>query len=226
RHRPGRPFAIRSSAEQTFYDPEFAALLERTIYLHDIDLIQFEYTQLAQYHLPLESLPQWVFERDIYFRSVQRQLLAGEGGILAKAHEFVEWLRGMRYETCGAEKFDAIFTCHGQEERLLQSYLRHPDGRVVGGLRVAIAVADYPYPGGPRLADSLLFVGSFQHRPNVEGLSYFTREILPLIRAARPATVLHVVGSGAAPQQREELARDGIEFLGQVADIRLPLARY
>src|SRR5207244_863815 len=81
RNRPGRHFGLRSHAEETFRDPHFAALLDKLVFFHNIDVIQFEYAQLAQYRLPLEHTPQCLFEHDVYFRSVGRQLRSGGGGM-------------------------------------------------------------------------------------------------------------------------------------------------
>jgi GT2 family glycosyltransferase/glycosyltransferase involved in cell wall biosynthesis len=225
-YKPSRYFGLRSHAEDTFRDPAFAALVDKLVYLHDIDVIQFEYTQLAQYRLPLQHTPQCLFEHDVYFRSVGRQLLSNGGGILAKTSELVEWLRAIRFEIRETEKFDAIFTCHENEKQFLESFLgrRHPP--IYSGLRAVIDVSSHCFPGGPRQPDSLLFVGNFQHRPNVEGLLYFCREVFPLIRARRPSVTFHIVGANDTPQLRQMLPQEAIRFHGQVPDIREPLARY
>jgi GT2 family glycosyltransferase/glycosyltransferase involved in cell wall biosynthesis len=226
KHRPSHSFHLRSNAERTFFDAEFAALLDKLVYLHSIDLIQFEYTQLAQYRLPLEAVPQCLFEHDLYFRSVQRQLLAGGGNPWAKAHELLEWLRALRYEIRAAEQFDAVFTCHEQERKVLQSFLGNGQTKVFSGLRTAVDVSSYRFPGGPRQPDSLLFVGNFQHRPNTEGLAYFCESVLPLIRARRPQVTLSIVGAAAPAGWTQRFAGDGICLLGQVPDIREPLGSH
>ena len=221
-----RHFSLRSHAEQTFFDPQFAAQLDKLVFLHEIDLIQFEYTQLAQYHLPLEHTPQCLFEHDVYFRSVRRQLFSGGGGVGDKAREFVEWLRALRFEVAAAGQFDAVFTCHEEERRLLESLLNGRRPAIVAGLRTAVDGASYPFPGGPREADSLLFVGNFQHRPNIEGLAYFTAEVFPFIRARRPRATLTVVGAQASPALERDTVREGVCFQGRVPDIREPLSQY
>jgi glycosyltransferase involved in cell wall biosynthesis len=97
---------------------------------------------------------------------------------------------------------------------------------ILPGLRTAIDVADYPFPGGPRQADSLLFVGNFQHRPNHEGLQYFCEKVLPIIRSRRPDATLTIVGAGSGGNGEGLLAGEGIRMLGQVPDIREPLGRF
>jgi glycosyltransferase involved in cell wall biosynthesis len=43
----------------------------------------------------------------------------------------------------------------------------------------------------------MLFVGGFQHTPNVDAVSYFIHEIMPLLRQRLPGVVFHVAGSNA-----------------------------
>src|ERR1039457_6857561 len=57
-------------------------------------------------------------------------------------------------------------------------------------------------PCRPVLAAALFFVGSMDWLPNVDGVLYFVREILPLIRQARPETTLAIVGPPPPPQNR------------------------
>lgn len=224
-------FCLRPHAEQVFFDPQFAVLLDKLVFQYEIDVIQFEYTQLAQYRLPLERTPQCLFEHDVYFRSVRRQLVSGTGGVGAKASELFEWLRALRFEVAAAGQFDAVFTCHEEERRLLESFMNGRRPLIVAGLRTAIDCASYPFPGDPRRPrrkDSLLFVGNFQHRPNVEGLRYFTGEIFPRIRARRPTATLTIVGAQAPPElERAALASaENVCFRGSVPDIREPLSEY
>ena len=226
RQQPSRPFSLRSYSEHAFRDPQFAALLDKMVYLYEIDVIQFEYAQLAQYHVPLQHTPQCLFEHDVYFRSVARQLRSGQGGLFVKARECVEWLRAIRSEVGAAGQFDAIFTCHEEEQRLLESLMNGRRPPVFSGLRSTIYVDSYTFPGGPRKTDSLLFVGNFQHRPNVEGLNYFCREVLPLIRARRPSVSFSVVGAHASPEIRRMMQGQGNCLLGQVPDIRDPLSQH
>jgi glycosyltransferase involved in cell wall biosynthesis len=75
---------------------------------------------------------------------------------------------------------------------------------------------------GPLFEDrkGLLFVGSFMHEPNVDGLRWFIQDILPAVRASLPEVILTVVG-GAAPAGLSRLAGPGIVFRGWVSDEEL-----
>ena len=55
-------------------------------------------------------------------------------------------------------------------------------------------------------------------RPDTDAVLWFVREVFPLVRAALPDVVFHVIGS-KAPSQILELAHDGVIVHGFVADI-------
>ena len=67
----------------------------------------------------------------------------------------------------------------------------------------------------------LVFVGSMDWLPNVDGVLYFVRDILPLIRRQRPDTTLAIVGRTPPPKIAQLAAEDSrIQVTGTVADIR------
>ena len=64
----------------------------------------------------------------------------------------------------------------------------------------------------------LVFVGGFQHPPNIDAVLWFVREAFPLVRAQLSDVNLHVIGSKAPPSILE-LAHDGVVVHGYVQDI-------
>lgn len=74
-------------------------------------------------------------------------------------------------------------------------------------------------PGFDQRCD-LVFVGGFGHPPNVDGVGWLLREVFPLIHAALPQVVLHIIGQHP-PQELQALASSlpGVRLHGYVADI-------
>ena len=66
----------------------------------------------------------------------------------------------------------------------------------------------------------LLFVGGFSHHPNEDGLIWFCRDVVPLLRKADIDFELSVVGSNATETVRA-LAQNDIKIIGFVANERL-----
>ncbi len=78
-----------------------------------------------------------------------------------------------------------------------------------------------PPTPSPAAAADLVFVGSMDWLPNVDGVLYFVREILPLIRKQRPQASLAIVGRTPPPKILELAAADPrIQVTGTVPDIR------
>ena len=67
----------------------------------------------------------------------------------------------------------------------------------------------------------LVFVGSMDWLPNVDGVMYFVREVLPLIHQRRPETTLAIVGRTPPAKVTDLAAEDPhIRVTGTVPDIR------
>ena len=66
--------------------------------------------------------------------------------------------------------------------------------------------------------EGLLFVGGFQHPPNIDAMVWFVREVLPLVHAELPEVRLDIVGSKMVPEI-EALAGDRVVVHGFVENI-------
>jgi glycosyltransferase involved in cell wall biosynthesis len=64
----------------------------------------------------------------------------------------------------------------------------------------------------------LVFVGGFQHPPNADAVTWFVREVFPLVRAKLPDARFHVIGS-KVPASITALADDRVIVHGYVEDI-------
>ena len=70
-------------------------------------------------------------------------------------------------------------------------------------------------------AADLVFIGSMDWLPNIDGMGYFVREILPRIRRRLPDCSVAVVGRDPVPAVREMAERDRrITVTGTVPDVR------
>ena len=222
RRRRGAPMLWPQSA-QSYWDPDLLWRIHRIILKRRIDIVQFEYAQLASYGEHFRQIVCCLFEHDLHFQSVQRSILAG--GPVAAFRRGYEYLRALRFELKALPRFDAIQVCSVDQRRALQALLgeRPP---VLDNLRTAIDVASYPFRTDGREPDTILFVGNFRHPPNLEGLAFFRDQVMPAVRAGRPQARLVVAGADAPEPLGAMLDGDGTEFLGPVPDIRDVLGKY
>ncbi|AKS41007.1 glycosyltransferase [Wenzhouxiangella marina] len=106
------------------------------------------------------------------------------------------------------------------EQALLAEELPGADVRILSNIHEVHG----PGPAWSERA-GLLFVGGFQHQPNVDAVRWLAAEIFPRIRAALPEVELHLVGS-QMPESVERLGEQpGIRVHGFVADLDPMLAR-
>lgn len=65
----------------------------------------------------------------------------------------------------------------------------------------------------------LMFMGGYQHPPNIDAATWFVHEVFPLVRARLPDARFHLIGSKATDAVRALGEVEGVQFHGFVADI-------
>lgn len=212
------PHAVRE-----FANSDLEWLIHRQIYTKNIDVLQLEYMPLGQYAGHFRQTPSILFEHDVYFQSVGRQL-ANMHGLLKRIAAGFEYLRAMRYELRLLPKVDRIQVCSVENGRYLASFLPEIADRIDASYRAGIDTARYSCRLGGRSPGTILFLGSFRHLPNQEALNWLVRRVLPLVLKKMPEARLIVVGSDPPPRHSLPDLGESIELRGFVDDVREPLS--
>jgi len=98
--------------------------------------------------------------------------------------------------------------------------------RIYGAARVfpiptGVDLDYFARPAGSRKLADLVFLGSMDWMPNIDGAAWFVREVLPLIRRRRPDCSLAIVGRRPTPELSKLAETDtGITVTGTVPDVR------
>jgi O-antigen biosynthesis protein len=211
--------SITPHAVLEFSKPELEWLIDRQILLHEIDVVQLEYTMMGQYARPFNRLASALFEHDVYFQSIARSVPFMRGPVERLKARF-EYLRAIRFELELLPRFDHIQVCTLENRNYLESFLPALAPRIDHGMRAGIDTKIYPYPGGPRRPRTMLFLGSFRHVPNQVAIEWFARFVLPLIVEKLPDARLLVAGSDPPPRHAFADPANAIEWLGFVEDIQ------
>jgi putative sugar O-methyltransferase len=139
-------------------------------------------------------------------------------GIPAQIAAAEQWRR-VEFEAIG--KADATILISSYERDLVAKEL--PEAK----LHVIPSIFDVParldVPGFSERRD-IMFVGTYQHPPNVDAAVFFARDIWPLVRAELPDAKFLVVGSAVTPQVLA-LAGGGVEVVGFVEDLDALMAQ-
>src|SRR5215218_2638752 len=142
---------------------------------------------------------------------------------LRKALLSAQWRRTVRFERDAVRRFDLVLAVSDTDRRtLLQAYgpLRHPVHVVPTGVDTGY-FANVAGPARPR---HMVFTGSMDWLPNEDGMVYFVRDVLPLIRQKEPSATLSIVGRAPTPAITRLGSEEGVEVTGRVDDVRPHMA--
>ncbi len=185
------------------YSSAFAARLQHDAMTLKPSLILVEFWFMAQY---LEQVPE--------LRRCRTAVTAID----------CEWVRRERLGEIAAaaayRSYEARFL--GLAETVLA--LTEPDAAqlraLLPGKRVWVKPTGIPVRPDPPAAQrqGALFVGAFDHQPNVDGLLWYVRDIWPQVRARVNSATLTVVGRRPPESVRALHGQDGITVAGEVPD--------
>ena len=227
-HR-GRPKGIGSlepHAVREFANEDLDWLIHRQLYRQRIDVLQLEYTPMAQYRGAYRRIASALFEHDVHFQSIARGL-GHMAGLLGEVKARIEYLRALRFELRTLPLCDQVQVCTPANRDYLLSFLPKLAPKLRCGLRAGIDASRYQFRSSGREPLTMLFLGSFRHGPNRAALDWFVERVLPLVLAGQPAARLVVVGSEDPPPAHTYAdCSASLEMLGYVEDVRQPLARY
>ncbi len=179
--QPQAMFSLLPSSVMEFANGDLDWILHRTILNQKIDVVQIEYTNLGQYGCEFKNVLSTIFEHDIYFQSIQRQLRTNQS-LLWRIPAGIEYLKAMYWEMKMLPRFDLIEVCTKANGDYLLSMEPGLGTRVMSGLRACISVDAFPANLKARSGNTLLFVGGFRHVPNLEALQWFFNEVVPILK--------------------------------------------
>lgn len=142
-----------------------------------------------------------------YVRELRRAEIEDSELVRREAQAFKETELGL------VASVDATFVTTEVERIILNE--------AVPGARIALLSNIHSalvHSGDLSARSGLLFVGNFQHQPNVDAMEYFITEVLPLIHVTHPEVSLQVVGANL-PDSVARLAGPKVELLGWVKDL-------
>lgn len=169
--------------------------------------IASHYVDLVRRHAPQAKL---VFDTvDLHYLREQRAAALANDEALARTAAVTR-----EAELALVRECDLTLVVSPVEKELLE--------RELPGARVAILSNVHAVPGrrrGYAEREGLMFVGGYQHPPNVDAATWFAREILPLVRRELPDVQFHLIGSKAPAEVRALGELPGVVFHGYVEDI-------
>jgi glycosyltransferase involved in cell wall biosynthesis len=200
--------ALRQLGVSTLERKGFEQVLAEQAY----DLVFFKYFYPAEARITLVRI--WQPQARVVVDSVDLVYarLRAKADVSGLAADRAEAEQIMARELATYAVADLVITVTEDEARILGGELPGIPVHVIPNIHdIHVAArSETPFP-------SLLFIGTFTHEPNVDGVLWFTREVWPSVHAAHPGTRLRIVG-GNPPPAIQALSGNGIEVTGYVPD--------
>jgi polysaccharide biosynthesis protein PslH len=155
---------------------------------------------------------------------IWRRYFENERKRLHRAYFWFEHRRLKRYESNACNRFDMVITVSPKDKEVLQH-----DLGVVTPMKVIETGVDVEYFAPPQDAvpvpARLLFLGSLDWMPNIDGIDWFLRDVYPQIKARSPQVTLDLVGRRPTSAIRALVDGDSsLRVCGDVPDVRPYLA--
>jgi glycosyltransferase involved in cell wall biosynthesis len=220
RHPPRRWQLFAYEPFDEFRTAQMYQALQGCLEHEDFDLVQLEYTQMACYADKEFGIPTLLTKHEVDFAACARRART-EQRPWSKIRWFYNYLQVLDREIRLLRSVDAAICMTDLDKRELEKFSRSVPVHVVP---TGVDLDYFRPPDQPPDNQRLIFVGAFQHHPNVDAMIHFCRTILPRIRKRAPAMELAIVGS-MPPQQIADLAAiPGVQVTGFVPDIRPSMA--
>jgi polysaccharide biosynthesis protein PslH len=209
------PFDPLPFAWAGFRDPRFVRNVWRVLARTPVDLVHCDHVQVA-HALPSAGAPRIVNAHNVENVAVRR---------LAD-NERRPWRRALlgweARKTEGSERatyatVDHCLAVSATDAAKIEA--------LVPGLRVTVVpngvdVKAFAVPDTAPDRNLVVFVGSMDWSPNVEGVMWFARQVVPAIRRMRPTTSFLVVGRRPARRLIRALRQADVRCTGTVDDVR------
>lgn len=128
----------------------------------------------------------------------------------------IEYAKMVRFEPAQVRRFHHVCAVSEQDRRAMSWMCDHSHVSVVP---TGVDLSRYYYDPQARTASPVVvFTGSMDWQPNIDGVEYFCRDIWPRILSAIPDAQFRIVGRNPGPRVRK-LACESIEVTGGVPSI-------
>ena len=163
-------------------------------------------------------VPSILFQHNVEAVIWERLYQQQTNPLMGKYYE-MQWRRMFNFERDACRRFDTVIAVSENDAAKM---------RADYGLHHVVAIptavdTDYfqPHPDVPRAPNTLVFTGSLDWTPNIDGLRWFVDLVLPVVARAVPNVKLKVVGRNPRSDLVAAIkGRSGVELVGRVPDVR------
>jgi len=200
------------------------ALKSRAIELlkeESYDLLICDFVQMALNVQGIGGIPNILFQHNVEAEIFERHATSGPG-FLRRRYMALQWKKMKRFEALAGRNFTKVVAVSTRDREI---YRRDYKWNHVDVIDTAVDV-EYFHPGkNEEDRKTVMFLGSMDWLPNIDGVLFFVKEIWPRIRSCVPDAKFQIVGRNPVESIQRLNRESGIEVTGTVDDVRPFLGR-
>lgn len=197
-----------------YYNADLQRAIDRIISTEQIDIVQFEFSQMGVYSVPY-GVPTVLDIHNIEHH-VLRQIARSSSGTRRLFNE-LEYRKFQREEQRYWQQATHCLTTSKVDADRVRQTTNNPVTVIPNG----VDLSQFPLtPLASTDTLNLVFTGAMRYLPNAEGARFFIEDVLPLVRQRFPEARVSIVGADPPPELSALRQRPGVEITGTVDDIR------
>jgi glycosyltransferase involved in cell wall biosynthesis len=207
------PYAIKK-----YESPQLRNEVAKLVQAKSVDVVICDFLAPA-INVPLTlNCPTVLFQHNVEAMIWKRHFEV-QANQLKKSYLRIQWQKMRAFEFDQCKRFDAVIAVSAEDrEQIMKEYSVERVFDVPTGVDTEFFSDSGTASFAPH---NLVFTGSMDWLPNEDAISYFTDQILPLIRRSIPDVSLTVVGRNPYPGLLELSKRDpAVLVTGRVEDVR------
>jgi len=183
----------------------------------DIDLIVCDFLVPAVNFPKAVESPAILFQHNVEAEIWRRHAQVAPGPV-RRAYFRSQWRRTVRFEKTASGRFDHVVAVSGKDR---DTFVRDYGLSAVSVVETGVDVDYFKPSGRPSTPKRLVFTGSMDWLPNVDGMEWFCGSVLPRVQERHPDATLAIVGR--TPNQAVRALGEGrqdVVVSGTVQDVR------
>ncbi|MFH0764086.1 MAG: glycosyltransferase [Candidatus Omnitrophota bacterium] len=219
-----RPFSIFSDKPvviDKYYSRGMAAAVQNIVSADRFDLAHFDHLHMGQYRRYLDGIPCVLDEHNVE-SVIFKRCSEIEKNPVKKALFILQTGKMADFERSLIRQFSR---CLAVSENDKDALMRMSEGKAKVEVISNGVDTEYFSPRStvhsPRSEKTVVFTGSMDWLPNIDAVSYFAKEILPLVWLKNSDVKFYIVGKNPAGEVKALAVRDKrIVVTGRVDDVR------
>lgn len=198
------------------YDRLLRAKAAELLAKESFDLVVCDFVQMARNVIGLPGPSKVLFQHNVEAEIFGRHARQDKGWLRRK-YMWLQWRKMRQFERQAGKEFDAVVAVSGRDKMMFE---RDYGWNHVNTIDTAVDTEYYVASERGEVVDRVLFVGSLDWLPNVDGLCFFHSEVWPRIRTERPDATFQIVGRNPPNSIKQWDGRNGVEVFADVPDTR------